>query len=480
MPTNPRKRVRKHKCPVCGKTFVNAAAVKQHMVTHGAGGPNRYTTRRSRRNARRAFTNIRTVENPNGTTIRPMTSLNPNSVIHSRIAGDLRLANTAAGQAWARRALHPCDDTLGGAAPIPDPTVTATASIENRIVRNLKCPIDGFEGNWDVQLVLPSTVDLVACWRYKKSSDVNWTAWKSVDDTTGAFRPGKFQLGYDIEGEGPPVVVEPDNVYAPDLIVHSSQFRGTHRGVTVVLESSKLYDQGIVTAGQYGGAPTTDIRTPTAVNYTGTNIQTASHLLFNDIVRTSDELIYKVPQSGQWEARRGVYMPIYTQEPVHNYNGGNETTWRRPGGEPSTVSTGDIIILKPTGSDETFDYEASLVYANSGQAIVNTSAGATNHNVGVIFFEGIHSTASLRLKTRSGIEMVPTESSQLAAAVSECPMEDDAAMKMVHNVARKLPMAYEHKYNSFNWLLPLLRRAAQSIAPIAGRWFTGATGIPLS
>lgn len=378
------------------------------------------------------------------------------------------LGSTVAGIQWARRALHPCDDSLGGAVAIPTTGESNTVPVEDRSTHIMVAPDSVGTSLWDIQIVTLPVADLSFAWRTKLSTATTWGDWTGVSDT-GGFNAGTFQVG---TGS-----TDPQPLTTPDLLLNETTFRATHKGITCILNANALSDQGLLTAGQYGGKPTDENLRPVLHGYTGTNTQESSHLIFDDVPQSSTALVKKVPQAGQWEARKGLYMPIRFEDDSHPFNGGQITEWS--GTANDVIQTGCPMLLRPSGATAAADYLLNVIYAPGTTNLVVT-AGPVNMNLGVIFFEGLSAQASVLVKVREGLEVVANSDNILASAAKVPPPDDELARKAVQNVGRELPMVFEHKYNSANWLLPLLKKAAAAVGPHLGRFFTGLTGVPLA
>ena len=378
------------------------------------------------------------------------------------------LGSTMDGSEWAIRALHPCDDTRGGGTKIPDLAADMSAAVEDRHTVVVGAP-SGTAGNWDLQVASLGLPDMPLLYRRRKTGEDwpnggSWSIAFSLDSLS--YKPGKFKFAFKDQG-----ICHPEEMLSqPDLLRDATQYRGTFKGLTMVMNANAIQNQGIVTAGQWGNKPSMGVfkassLPPTEPEYARSQeVETAAYL---DFPETSDTIVQKVPNAGQWEARRGVYMPMRFEDTVHLYQSGSDGLITNSDGTRN-LSGSIVAIGRPGGN--IVDSNFILVSSGSGGTTYYTTAGAMNYLVGTVFFEGLDHSASILMKVRQGLEIVPDAQNPLKSAVLNSPEKDEVALDMVKSVNRRLPLAYEHKYNSLGFLLPLLGKVATAVLPTVMPW----------
>jgi hypothetical protein len=395
--------------------------------------------------------------------------------MRSLIAGTgVKLGTTAHGNAWAHRVLHPNDDSVGGGMAIPDNAQSLTAAIELRHSGVIGSPLGLADNqNWDLQIAELPFLDVPTVFRRKVSGADDWSDWLLMDPGSGAFPPGTFRVQNEIGGPGP----APLDACA--LLEETTQFRQSFRGITVVMNSNSLTDQGFVTIGQWGVKPSQYSMRPATGQITG-EIQEIDALMITDVPDSPDKIINKCPTAGQWEARHGFYMPMRFNDPTHLFQSGDGSEWRVfDAGDTKVVRLGKPIILAPSTNDETavVDNVFDDMVVQGDAAAVNwnavTTAGTINMNFGTAIFSGIDKKASFVVKVRYGAEVVAGERMPLAKAMMQTPDKDQVALDAAQEVANRLPLVMEHKYNSLGLIAGLIASAARTALPVIMPWLSG-------
>jgi hypothetical protein len=221
---------------------------------------------------------------------------------------------------------------------------------------------------------------------------------------------------------------------------------------------------------------------------------------FVDIPTEPDDIVIKVGEAMQIEARKGLYMPMRFGDTVHLYCSAEGSAITAPIGVPPTADANEItcgipIVLRDVGDDQDrLRFGSGSVWVNGPTVdgdiyftgTILTTAGAINQLMGCAIFSGLDKKAMLMVKTRTGVELQPEEKSLLAGVVSDPPEVDRVAIDMVQAMSRKLPMAMEHKYNSLGAIIPLMMSAAKWALPIVapwlikkiGGWLSPGSGVP--
>jgi hypothetical protein len=405
-------------------------------------------------------------------TLMPVnTGLANNQIVGNELLARMPLFKemTPNGKDFFMRALHPNDDTRGGGVMIPDAVTVDRAVSEARLYQTISKPSYITSNNWDIQLVVLSCIDVPIIYRTRPSGTSgpdSWSLWNAIVDNN-TLSPGVFRLE---SGDTPPAVIK-----TPQLLLDATQFRQGFRGLTVVLDASAMYNQGFVTAGQWGNkakeVPIQPSKEP------ATEVKEITHLVFDDVPSEVGEIIQLCPESGQWEARKGIYMPMRFEDPVHEFNGGSENEWYTPasGFTPATYAkSGHIIVLQRAGQPDS--YVRNILWSDVDNNLAITTAGSVNQAFGSAIFTGIDARANLVLHTRSGLEVEPTANSPAARYTQKNKVEDPCAIKAVTAVSAQLPVVYEHKYNSLGMLLPLIGKVASTVLPTVAPWIASKVG----
>jgi len=396
----------------------------------------------------------------------------------NRQLGTIDLGASAAGQYWAMRALHPCDETRGGGAPIPDARETQTASIEYRVDSVIAAP--DTTKTWDCQVISLPFGEAPLAFR-KRTTGGFWTAWHVLAPSGTFVRGGSIKLGTGDGAASPSTWFPPTQLSDPTLVDQTTGYRATYRGTTIILNASSLANEGFVTSGQWENTP--DLvddelarqgATPPPVTVPGGPRAFYKSYLLHDVPDDPAGIISRCPEAGQWEARKGVYMPMRFPNPAHQFTAPGGASYESPDGK-SELRMNYAVQISPTTAvnNNDVDYIFTEWPANSNALAVS---GLVNLNFGIMFFSGLNGTASLVVKNRTGLEMVPVSDSLAAAFVKDAPIIDTLAIDAVQATAKKLPLMYEARFNSLGAIVPAIALAAKTILPIIAPWLIGKLG----
>lgn len=379
--------------------------------------------------------------------------------------GSMTLGATAQGSYWAMRALHPCDETRGGGAPIPDQSETESANLEYR-VDSISAAADSTQ-NWDLQLVFLPFAELPIAQRTRVSGAGEWSDWYGFAPNGSPIQPGYLTLGHGNDIEDPPYVA-PFNHKNPVLYSDTTGFRAPYRGITCILNASSLSNQGYITAGQWSNTPELDQATlniSSAANPGGPLYQT---YFVKDVPEDPADIITRCPEAGQWEARKGIYMPLRFPNPAHQYTTPIAYSQVGPAQEPFTFG---IPIQIQRTNVALNDYVYKL---NEGvNQEVWTVSGTVNLNLGTVIFSGLDPRATVVTKCRSGLELIPNKGTMASEFIKTSPIIDDTAIKAVQAISSKLPVVYESKFNSLGAIVPAIFSVAKHILPVVAPWLMG-------
>jgi hypothetical protein len=466
----------------CGKQFANNNSLDTHykMAHRGGLNPGNYkvpvmarTGRVKNVRGRTTFRLAPTIERPMGRAGKRLTRAQ--MAISGSLGKMSDLGRTLEGALWARRALHPCDETTGGGAPIPDLSQTESANIESRHFKNIGKELGGANDLWDCQFVVLPFVDAVVAYRQKVTSSTVWSYWHLVDLHSGVVKPG---LEVIVNSDWSPQGTD-NGRSVPTLLEQSTSFRQTFKGVTITQNSNSITNQGYVTASQWGAAAALEnfVLRFKANNPEPPNMQ--CHVI-RDIPDTPSDIVRNSPKAAAWPSKLGVYMPMRFDQNTHTYNQAAGNGYERPIDETNRLELntyGYPIILEgladALGEDDFFTqngviYEGTPTRDTDGN-IQNgkfyTTAGSINQNIGVAIFTGIDPTANLEVKVRTGIEFIPVSGSMMSAFMSDAPLKDQVALDMVQATQTKLQPVYEASFNSAGTIVVAVLGAIAAVAP---------------
>lgn len=494
-------------CAACGKKFASSQAVAQHkQAMHGSSQPARNGPKQRKQLV---------PENPYGVN---MMNMAPTSQGRKQLPYNLeKLGSTLAGSEWARRALHPCDETRSGGVKIPDSTDQRTAAVEDRHIAVLSGTDFAAEGkNWDIMLAIIPFPDNPIVYRFRESGTSGWSYWHPLAGLNRTYAPGAMQyvtsgnMNLDVTDQNNSTI--PRLVTVPGLSKEVTGFRHTFKGVTVELDANSLSDQGTVVAGQWPQSissapkpcwlPGSDFPVHLAEAINGIINQEVEHFIVDDFPDSVDAVLQKCPGSLYDRAKYGVYMPVGFLNAVHplakavasefeDYTQDADAHYARKCGgiiqmmQPNTDEGaeaglfGGEIVWTTSPASKTIDGLTATV------GVATTTAGPTNMMTGVMLFAGLSRTANLMIKYRQGLEVAPTSKNPLHAAITDAAPMDETATKMVQLVNREVPLALPAKYNNLGLLLPMIGKVASAIAPLVMPWLmrgvsklTGSSGVP--
>nr|UDY81047.1 MAG: capsid protein [Lake Sinai virus 2] len=258
-------------------------------------------------------------------------------------------------------------------------------------------------------------------------------------------------------------------VYLPNVDKHLSAARGYRllsRGITGIFSAPALETQGFVTACQYlaeGSIQSQSIKSDAVrsvtVNSDGTvkNVESSSQTvssmpryvfpLDGDNCAPSS-LTETYHQAYQSKATDGFYMPVLSSS--------RDNPFHPP--QPRAIAVyGSFLArgcLDPVSEAHEADGPTHDIYRLNVADDV-----APLFNTGVVWFEGISPKFSLKLKTRTVLQYIPTSGSVLANFTRHEPTYDQIALDAADRLRNLMPHAYPAAYNDWGWLGDLLDSA---------------------
>ncbi|APG76292.1 capsid protein [Beihai horseshoe crab virus 1] len=422
------------KCNRCNRQFANQESLKQHTTAaHGTGA------------SKVAAKAVKAGKGINSITTAP---LNRVSVLGATNAASTNLrrqelltygalGNTQLGSTWALRALHPCDEAVVGGAALPDHLSDATATPELRYMTTISAPSWANGKPWDVCIIV-SPLPEYAGWYFHKTADQEW----HPEGQSGKVNMMRFPALSSSEME--------------DV---ATAWRSTFIGMTCHLNSSSTTNQGMVYASQF------------ACEYESIwseNDRATKGVLMKPGDITPDALFQRSPKTCAWNAKTGVYMPIYPSQPTHRMH----STAPQP--------TGTYI---PDGTEKLQAGSAIRWFngTSASSAQQSVAIDGFNWNMGVIHFTGLDAKASVSVKAKHGLEFIPKPGTLMACFSRSSPPIDTKALESLTSVAQVSQAAYPAHYNDLGSILSSIGKILSPVTGVVssiGRGL-GKLGIPV-
>lgn len=472
-------------CPQCSAQLKSPAKLQAHIAKVHAAQKSRRKTRRRR------DTVIMNPQIPQHTQNLPIPAAMSMRKTRGRgrtpgyrgaisAAVDSRIDKilTPDGADFVHRSCHPNDDARAGGVFIPDDTTADRAILESRPYAVIQYPgaTTPTPTNWDVMVCVTSLSDIPFVYRWRNSGDDNadWSPW-IAPSSDNFVQHGSITGVAPVPDAGP---TEPKVTRTPSLLNDATQFRQAFKGVTIVMNCSTLYDQGYVTAGQWGNKAKVVNLVPTSYDALATTGSKVEALVYDEVPYTMSDIISACPEYGQWEAKKGIYMPMRYDDPVHQFNGGVSNALTPPNladeqksGAPIMLASRNRTRNPDFGSDYFPLYGVFTTKGTGGTVdVIPTTAGDVNQTFGVILFSGIDYRSQLILKCRLGLDLVPSPRSPYAAMAKKGPVKDQLALDLATSIQSKLPVVYEHKFNSLSMIVPWIGKAAMAVLPTLAPW----------
>lgn len=255
-------------------------------------------------------------------------------------------------------------------------------------------------------------------------------------------------------------------VYLPNVDKHLSAARGFRllsRGLTGIYTAPALETQGFVTACQYlaQGA----IQTQTVGNDFVQSVEVNADKTVKNVAGkrlhysgppkyvfplegdncAPSSLVETYHQAYQSRAVDGFYMPLLSSS--------RDNPFVSPKPEPIAVYNRWYYrgCLDPVPASKYADGPSQYFYDLNVADDV-----APLYNTGVVWMEGISAKFSLKLKTRTVIQYIPTSGSVLANFTRHEPTYDQVALDAADRIRNMMPHAYPAAYNDWGWLGDLI------------------------
>lgn len=347
------------------------------------------------------------------------------------------LGSSTVGRAWALSALHPCNEDGLGSVGIPDTTNFQVCTPEARSQLVINQP-SGVAANatWDCVVLIPDIVEFSSV-VFTKPSNKTWAEIRAdLNSATPTATPptlSKFSLFS-------------SNYISED----ADRWRTTHRGATAHLNASAIANQGMVYADNWGYE---------LINHQDPADPNRGTVCFSTPLIDPTSMTERSPKMYVNNARFGCYDIMYPMSAV-----GAMPYFT---GELLPGNADHVTFIYP---DETSPNLAVLEdHAHSYVQGANHYSGVGGFTCGFMVFEGLAGDASIQLKVKQGLEMVPTNATIAQAFTKNSPMLDRDALDVVCRVAQSSAGAYPASYNDFSSILGSITNAIKGIAgPVSG------------
>lgn len=410
------------------------------------------------------------------------------------------------GERWLTRALYPPGDDKKVAVPDDGWSPTMLQDVMPSTVVSAHPSLDEY-GDWDCLVITPPG-DVTA------AIVVTAPAGTDFDSRSAPFSFGVRVLKSQTGGAGiyrnlqaGAVHVSPGNVSGDTFKfvtasnpVGNSAFRHTYRSVTMHHTGSDLYNGGTVIAGQFP----TRYQPGTGYTYTGkistggVEGQTAGVPHYANIPLGEADMTNMMPGTSIEEAREGTYVPQRLLGPSQPFAelpyiaGRTNSSIGTIAGTFSTHTAFDPTQALNSVSDNPLTipsypifgasaghlpwWQQWVTYFTNGTEHVTANITIENAPVmdtafdevatGVILFRGLDQKATLSLQVYQGLQHVLENTSIFGSFVDDpCP-PDARAIAAYYQIASRMPMHYPASFNSFGAVIPFIRAALRSLAPI--------------
>jgi len=321
-------------------------------------------------------------------------------------------------QIYALRYLHPMDEVLTGGVRIPDMTSDPSCALEGRSQWTIAA--NNTTTTYDVDIIIPPIPDIAFVYRTYVSGGTPST-WIPVSYSS---YPSGYASSSLSAGNSTVTVV-------PKLRANADQYRATFSGITCHLVAAAINNAGMVFAGQYGSK----------ISESGATSESYVGGVYNlDVPLDPNTLYQKTPGMVQQPARLGIYMPLMYRDTVNLYTNAPMADVASTSNAASgalTINWGQYVNVAPVPSGS----YCSLYCA------------PVNMNTGVILFRGLDPHASVQVKTRLGLEVVPLSGSPWTPFVESSPVYDPVVLARSCSVRQRLALAYPASYNDFSSIL---------------------------
>lgn len=426
-------------------------------------------------------------------------SMQPSSINRRTVSAVTRRNSviTAAGLAWLRQYLNPMGPTTSSVTGYPDGSAVTTCIADYSNTFNVSFPPrEALYCTGGSSVDSPAVVDVASYTKIDNwsKSDItlcvlaipmlrNVAMLRLYPHTPTSFAlteqtpnfPQRFPNWsvYSMDGTRFNNGDEPgflqSYVYLPNVDKHLSAARGYRllsRGITGIFSAPALETQGFVTGCQYlaeGAIQSEAIKfnavTSVAVNSDGTvkDVSTDSHAV-SSLPRyifpldgdncTPSSLTETYHQAYQSKATDGFYMPLLSSS--------RDNPFHPPQPRPIAVYGAFSArgCLDPVSEKHESEGPSHTIYRLNVADDV-----APLFNTGVVWFEGVSSRFSLKLKTRTVLQYIPTSGSVLANFTRHEPTYDQVALDAADRLRNMMPHAYPAAYNDWGWLGDLLDSA---------------------
>lgn len=386
-----------------------------------------------------------------------------NDVLHRSY---VKLGDTEAGENWCLMALHPSQGPLE-LRGIPDADAFPSVCMDYESVVSIPPPV-GATGVWKVVL------DVF-------SHPVQPVSFYSEYNGTSALVGGVVNPTLPLTTSYTDATVQ--------FAKLCNSYRMLYTGVTIDLDASALNDAGSVIAGQLPLESQTFNYSLPALVPGDASFGFAHILNTNYSTNFPGQTISQLPGAYMGLAKDGIYMPlkISPTAPWVTTTNANFVTFANPttAVQPSIASLRHTQL--PVVSQAPFPFYGSTYYntpfpfksafAAPDQSLDGDVAVPFQQQVmGHIVFYNLNVAASLTLKVRWGVEMRIEPNSILAPALKPSARHDVLALSAYSDIAGALPWAYPSSYNADNKLLAFIKKAWNTIRPIAA---AGLSAVPV-
>jgi len=382
------------------------------------------------------------------------------------------LGNTEDGRKWAMAALHPCDEAGSVPNGIPDQTMETIVTPALRNTSNIVYPGAAVTGTWNLQIIVPPIPEIDYLWRYQDTTAPGvWGSWRSV-------RPASFP-GF------------ADGTATTLGVAGYEKYRMQARGLTFHHIASSTTNQGSLVAGQLNLLQNDEYQ---PISGDGTNAPVSGVNLARQTVisapYSSQQLAQQDSLYTEWEARHGAYMPIRFRDPTNLFKraASGLITAYTDGTTPTVYPDSSLSIVSSvdggiTGVNTIINSPVATYVPLPGvpTQLQNVYGASEPFNMltGVLFFEGLDRSATVRVKSKTYLECTAAlEGLAIQPFVHGSPCLDRQAIDTVALIGQVQAHAYYASYNDLSSILKSIWGALETVGkPLLG--FARDSGIPV-
>jgi hypothetical protein len=356
------------------------------------------------------------------------------------------MGRTAAGRAWALKALHPSEE-VGEVVGVPDQCLFPVVATHYTQVVTLSAPPQ-VTGSWECEIYPLSEPTRLASYFAKATDNTHSMNGCWINESIG----------------GNPTAVNIVEAFTNEV----EAWRLMYSGVTVLLDANALSNQGSVVACQ-------SVARPRSLGHpTLGPLQTAPFytVAAPEVIRYQPEdtpeynIVMMQPGSMSGAAADGVYMPIKLDSNHVEWHDARDVCFQADMWETAGVDSYEFPVAGvPSGA---LYAGAACAYPSGDEEncwLGTRCLRPCTNNIGAICFRNLAPTAALKLTFRTGFEYQITPGNGLMPYVKQSPPLDRQALDYYYAVSGYMRDAYPASFNDLDTMWKVISTIAGIVAP---------------